>query len=96
MVGKAERPADHRQFPLDVAPRWEWGGRIVGQVASFGMFGGPVGWGVASQPRRPVGWFSQHREGDGMRSGPPRNPSCIGIVRGSPVGGRNLGLTWRR
>jgi hypothetical protein len=35
MVGKAERPADHRQFPLDIAPGWEWGGRIVGQMAPF-------------------------------------------------------------
>jgi hypothetical protein len=35
MVGKAERPADHRQFPLEAAPRRESAGRIVGQMAYF-------------------------------------------------------------
>jgi hypothetical protein len=78
MVGKAERPADHRQFPLEAAPRWEWGGRIVGQMAYFATSADRSGRAAQAKPGSTVGWVSQHHQGDGMRSTRPRNPSWIG------------------
>jgi hypothetical protein len=78
MVGKAERPADHRQFPLEAAPRRvDWPDRRSDGLLRHVRGIGRVGLRRPNQAR-PVGWVSQHRQGDGMRSTRPRDPSWIG------------------
>ena len=60
------------------------------RLAGSRLAGSSVRWPTSPRPRtgrvglrgpnqaRPVGWVSQHRQGDGMRSTRPRNPSWIG------------------